>query len=95
MFKSVAFGGFDKQDVVHYIERTAREAAEAQEKLQRENEGLLQESQALGGQVLELRESRRPWRRRTPSSARNWPGRLPGGRSWRPWSRRRSVCGPG
>ena len=56
MFKSVAFGGFDKQDVVHYIERTAREAAEAQEKLQRENEGLLQESQALGGQVLELRE---------------------------------------
>ena len=55
MFKSVAFGGFDKQDVVHYIERTAREAAEAQEKLQRENEGLLQESQALGGQVSELR----------------------------------------
>ena len=29
MFKSVAFGGFDKQDVIGYIERTAREAAEA------------------------------------------------------------------
>ena len=29
IFKSVAFGGFDKQDVIGYIERTAREAAEA------------------------------------------------------------------
>lgn len=26
-FKSVAFGGFDKQDVIHYIEQTAKEAA--------------------------------------------------------------------
>ena len=36
IFKSVAFGGFDKQDVISYIERTAKEASEAQEKLQRE-----------------------------------------------------------
>ena len=28
-FKSVAFGGFDKQDVIRYIEQSAREAAEA------------------------------------------------------------------
>lgn len=54
VFKSVAFGGFDKQDVVGYIERTAREAAEAQEKLRRENDGLRQASQALDGQVSEL-----------------------------------------
>ena len=54
MFKSVAFGGFDKQDVIGYIERTAREAAEAQEKLQQENDGLRQETQALGGQVSAL-----------------------------------------
>ena len=54
IFKSVAFGGFDKQDVVSYIEKSAREAAEAQEKLQQENDGLRRESQAMEGQVSEL-----------------------------------------
>ena len=39
-FKSVAFGGFAKQDVIDYIERTARESAAAQEKLQQENNEL-------------------------------------------------------
>ena len=39
-FKSVAFGGFDKQDVIHYIEQTAKEAAAVQERLQKENEDL-------------------------------------------------------
>ena len=32
IFKSVAFGGFDKQDVIRYIEQAAREASDAQEK---------------------------------------------------------------
>ena len=39
-FKTVAFGGFDKQDVIQYIERTAKEAAEGQKQLQEENETL-------------------------------------------------------
>lgn len=34
--KSVTFGGFDKQDVIKYIERTAQE----QKTLQEENEAL-------------------------------------------------------
>lgn len=55
VFKSVAFGGFDKQDVVSYIERTAREASEAQEKLQQENDGLRREVQALGEEAAALR----------------------------------------
>lgn len=55
VFKSVAFGGFDKQDVVSYIERTAREASEAQEKLRQENDGLRRESQALGEEAAALR----------------------------------------
>lgn len=55
VFKSVTFGGFDKQDVVNYIEKTTREAAEAQEKLQRENEDLRQASQTLGEEAAALR----------------------------------------
>lgn len=38
--KSVAFGGFDKQDVVQYIERAAQEAAAAEKALREENEEL-------------------------------------------------------
>lgn len=54
-FKSVTFGGFDKQDVINYIERASREAAEAQEKLQEECERLRQELQDLQGENGELR----------------------------------------
>ena len=50
--KSVAFGGFDKQDVIHYIEKTAQEFAETQKKLQEEN-ALLQEKLAEAERELE------------------------------------------
>ena len=53
-FKSVAFGGFDKQDVIHYIEQTAKEAAAAQERLQKEKEDLQTEADSLRTQVREL-----------------------------------------
>ena len=53
-FKSVAFGGFDKQDVIHYIEQTAKEAAAVQERLQKENEDLQTEADSLRTQVREL-----------------------------------------
>ena len=46
-FKSVTFGGFDKQDVILYIEQASREAAEIQERLQQENESLRSRVQAL------------------------------------------------
>ena len=42
-FKSVAFGGFAKQDVIDYIEKTARENAAAVEQLQKENAALQEE----------------------------------------------------
>ena len=54
-FKSVAFGGFDKQDVIAYIQRTAQEAAEAQEKLRRENSALQSENESLSSQLATLR----------------------------------------
>ena len=56
-FRSVTFGGFAKQDVVDYIERTAREAAETQDQLRQENEALSQEVQALRARVGELERS--------------------------------------
>lgn len=57
IFKSVTFGGFSKQDVVNYIERTAREAAQAQEQLRQENEALSQEAESLRARVEELERS--------------------------------------
>ncbi|WP_298029816.1 hypothetical protein [uncultured Dysosmobacter sp.] len=53
-FKSVAFGGFDKQDVIAYIQQTAQETAAEQEKLRRENEALLSEKEALTGRAAEM-----------------------------------------
>ena len=53
-FKSVTFGGFDKQDVIRYIEQSAREAAEIQERLQQENDGLRAQVQTLEERAAEL-----------------------------------------
>ena len=35
--KSVVFGGFDKQDVISYIEKTAKESADTQHRLEEDN----------------------------------------------------------
>ena len=51
-FKSVTFGGFDKQDVIQYIEKSARESAEIQEELRRENEELRKKLEALQDELL-------------------------------------------
>lgn len=56
LFKSVTFGGFDKQDVVNYIEKTAREAAEAQETFQKENDCLKKENDCLREELRSLGE---------------------------------------
>ena len=53
-FKTVAFGGFDKQDVIHYIEQTSKETAERQDQLQQENESLQTEAERLRSQLREL-----------------------------------------
>ena len=53
--KSVAFGGFDKQDVVRYIEQYARDAAAQQETLQRTCETLEEELSALRAEADTLR----------------------------------------
>lgn len=52
--KSVVFGGFDKQDVIQYIEKTAKESAEAQHTLQEENQELREQVETLTRQNEEL-----------------------------------------
>ena len=79
-FKSVAFGGFDKQDVIHYIEQTAKEAAAVQERLQKENEDLQTEADSLRTQVRELQT-----RLETETALRE---QAQAGRGWRHSSRR-------
>ena len=50
-FKSVAFGGFDKQDVICYIQNSAQEHAEEVRILQEENVSLLAKNEELTTQV--------------------------------------------
>lgn len=52
--KSVTFGGFDKQDVIRYIEQTTEAANAAQKELQDQNDALCAEKKALQAQVEAL-----------------------------------------
>lgn len=54
--KSVTFGGFDKQDVIRYIEQTSEKAAAAQKELQAENDGLRSQVTALTDEAASLQE---------------------------------------
>jgi chromosome segregation ATPase len=53
--KSVTFGGFDKQDVIRYIEQAANDAATAQKSLQAENDALRQKTAAQDQELSDLR----------------------------------------
>jgi DNA repair exonuclease SbcCD ATPase subunit len=52
-FKNAAFGGFNKQDVIEYIEKTAAETKTVQEELHQENDSLKEENQRLQKAVSE------------------------------------------
>ena len=54
--KSVTFGGFDKQDVVRYIEQAARQAAEVQAAQQKEIDTLTAAKAALTEEVDSLQK---------------------------------------
>ena len=54
-FKSVTFGGFAKEDVIHYIEKTAQENAAIQENLQQENDTLREANAKLEEETASLR----------------------------------------
>ena len=64
--KSVVFGGFSKQDVIDYIEKTSKEASDAQRALEQENQELQdqldelkKENELLRSQVEKLGEDRK------------------------------------
>ena len=54
--KSVTFGGFDKQDVIRYIEQAAEQAATVQRELQSKNDALQSENSTLHAKVSSLNE---------------------------------------
>lgn len=55
-FKSVAFGGFDKQDVVRYLEQSSEKAAAAQRELEAENETLRRRAEDSAEELERLRD---------------------------------------
>jgi len=55
-FKTVAFGGFDKQDVVRYLEQASEKAAAVQRGLESESEALLKRMEEQGKELARLQE---------------------------------------
>jgi chromosome segregation ATPase len=55
-FKTSVFGGFDKEDVVAFIEKTARENEEKQAALEKENASLRETIQSLTEEMDTLRQ---------------------------------------
>ena len=53
--KSVAFGGFDKQDVVRYIQQTTQQTAAAQEAARKELDALREKEAALAEELEALK----------------------------------------
>ena len=54
-FNSVAFGGFDKQDVVRYLEQASEKAAAVQRELEEENGNLRKQAEETAEELERLR----------------------------------------
>ena len=54
-FKTCLFGGFDREDVVSFIEKSSRESRERIEALERENESLQQKNQSMETELQLMR----------------------------------------
>ena len=50
-FKSSVFGGFNRDDVIRYIEKTSLESKQQIEALEQESDGLCRENAELRGKV--------------------------------------------
>ena len=56
-FKTCMFGGFDRQDVISFIEKTAKENGVRIDSLEAENTALKEKNHAMEGELLLMRES--------------------------------------
>ena len=54
-FKTCLFGGFDRQDVVTFIEKTSRENRERIEALEAENASLQQQNETMDSELQQMR----------------------------------------
>lgn len=55
-FKTCLFGGFDREDVISFIEKSSRESRERIETLEKENETLQQSNQSMESELRLMRE---------------------------------------
>ncbi len=55
-FKTCLFGGFDREDVISFIEKTSRESRERIEGLETERERLMQSNQSMESELRLMRE---------------------------------------
>lgn len=56
-FKTCMFGGFDRQDVISFIEKSSKESSARIEALEAENTGLREKNVAMESELLLMRES--------------------------------------
>lgn len=57
-FKSSVFGGFNRDDVIRYIEKTALESKQQYEQLEKENDGLCRENAELRNELAAVTGAR-------------------------------------
>lgn len=74
-FRSAAIGGFNKQDVLSFLEEQSKQSAQAQQRLQEQLEEANRQLEALGGEKAEL-QSRLEETRRELEALREEQGRL-------------------
>ena len=54
-FKTCLFGGFDREDVIAFIEKTSKESRERIEALEQEKEALQQQNQTISAELQQMR----------------------------------------
>ena len=70
-FKSVAFGGFDKEEVIQYIQQMAQEHTQTQEALQKEVNDLRAENEGLKEKLELLQQEQADSARKEAETLRN------------------------
>lgn len=92
-FKTCMFGGFDREDVIAFIQKTAEENQTRLDALMAENEQLLTDKQAAEQQNRELTDRLAELESGWTMSPRCATGCESCRRSWKPCGGRTTPCG--